>query len=178
MNAVVQTDTRPLMARSVGEAMEPLLVLFAAYPEPWTDKKPESVERLRDAQVRAYMFGLDKLPGWAIGEAVRDFTSGKVERPARRVGVLPTVEELAKEVRRHVEDEAARQSRARISNRPAAERVPFMERIERKRAEYADRPVLYTDVDNDKWRALSKSGQLPPDARWVASLGTVFGPKR
>jgi hypothetical protein len=45
----------------------------------------------------------------------------------------------------------------------------------KKLAEYADRPVLFTDVNNDKWRALSKAKEVPPGAVWSAALSTVFG---
>lgn len=176
MNALVTLDPRPLTALSVEETRKPLGRLFASYQEPWADKGADQVERLRDAQVRAYMMGLDKMPGWAVEAAVHDFTSGNVERPARRIGVLPTVEELAKEGRRHIEAEAQRHHLRSLS-RPPAERVPFMERVERKRRQFEHRAILFENVNYDEFRRLSRSGQVPVGGQWVVSLGTVYGPE-
>lgn len=173
MNVPVPANAKPLMAVSVDEAREPLVTLCSAYDPPFGEKS----EALMQARVRAYLLGLNKLPGWAITEAVSAFIEGRVERPSRRIGILPTVEELATEARKAVEREGAKQqSAAQFARRPI-ERVPFLEKLERKRAEYANRPVLFTNVDLDKWRALSKSGQLPVGAKWVAMLGTVYGPE-
>jgi hypothetical protein len=60
--------------------------------------------------------GLEGLPGWAIEQTVRDFIQGKIERPARRKGALPTVEEISAEARAYVDKEASRQ-RAEISRK-------------------------------------------------------------
>lgn len=59
---------------------------------------------------------------------------------------------------------------------PSVQRVPFMERIERKRREYAGRAILFDHVSYDQFRQLSRSGQIPVGGQWVASLGTVYGP--
>lgn len=173
MNALAPTNARPLVAVSVDEAREPLVTLCSAYDPPFGEKS----QALMAARVRAYMLGLGKLPGWAISEAVMAFIEGRVERPSRRIGILPTVEELATETRKIVEREGSRQqSAAQFARRPI-ERIPFLEKLERKRAEYADRQVLFTNVDLDKARMLSRTGQLPVGAKWVAMLGTVFGPE-
>lgn len=55
--------------------------------------------------------------------------------------------------------------------------LPFEVAKNKKLAEYRDHPVLFTDVNNDKWRLLSKAKEVPPGSVWVAALGTVYGPK-
>lgn len=110
MNALSPINsTKALMARSVDESREPLLILFSAYPEPYSDKGAAGADELMAARVSAYMLGLEGLPGWAIKQAVTDFIQGKIERPARRKGALPTVEEVSVEARIHVDKEASRQ---------------------------------------------------------------------
>lgn len=116
MNALAPIETKPLRALSLDESREPLLLLFSAYPEPWSDRNASGAEDLMAARVSAYMLGLDKLPGWAIRQVVTDFIQGKVERPSRRKGALPTVEEISSEARVHVDREASRQ-RAEASRR-------------------------------------------------------------
>jgi hypothetical protein len=109
LNALATVDTKPLRAFTVDEARAPLLVLFSAYPEPWSDRNAGKADELSNAKVSAYLMGLEGLPGWAIEQTVRDFIQGKIERPARRKGALPTVEEISTEARVYVEKEASRQ---------------------------------------------------------------------
>lgn len=109
MNALATTNGKPLRAFAIDEARGPLLVLFSAYPEPWSDKGAEHAGDLAQARVSAYMLGLEGLPSWAIEQTVRDFIQGKIDRPARRKGALPTVEEISAEARLHVDREASKQ---------------------------------------------------------------------
>jgi len=53
--------------------------------------------------------------------------------------------------------------------------APFQVRQEKRRAEYADRPVIEANVPLDRFVALSRAKQLPTDAIWVSSLG-ILGP--
>lgn len=55
--------------------------------------------------------------------------------------------------------------------------APFEIAKNKKLSEYADRPVLFEDVNFDKWKQLSLHKQVPVGAFWVACLGTVYGPK-
>jgi hypothetical protein len=126
MNALSQVNHRPLRAFAVDEARNPLLVLFAAYPEPWTDKSADRADDLSSAKVSAYLMGLDGLPGWAIEQAVKDFIQGRIDRPVRRKGSLPTVEEISVEARGHVNNEGSKQ-------RAEAMRV---EQFQERKAEY------------------------------------------
>ncbi|WP_159585943.1 hypothetical protein [Chelativorans xinjiangense] len=82
-------------------------MLFAAYPEPWSDKSASHAQELIDAKVRAYVLAVQGIPAWAIEQAVTDFIQGRVERRAR--GKLPAAEEIAFAARKHVEIEASRQ---------------------------------------------------------------------
>jgi hypothetical protein len=109
LNALATTNSKPLRAFSVDEARGPLLVLFSAYPEPWSDKGAEHAGDLAQAKVSAYMLGLEGLPSWAIDQTVKDFIQGRIDRPARRKGALPTVEEISAEARMHVDREASKQ---------------------------------------------------------------------
>jgi hypothetical protein len=109
LNALVTTNMKPLRAFTVDEARGPLLVLFAAYPEPWNDRTAEHAGDLAQAKVSAYMLGLEGLPSWAIEQTVKEFIQGKIDRPTRRKGALPTVEEISAEARVHVEREGSKQ---------------------------------------------------------------------
>jgi hypothetical protein len=54
-------------------------------------------------------------------------------------------------------------------------KAPFQVRQEKRRAEYADRPVIEANVPLDRFIALSKAKQLPTGAIWVATMG-ILGP--
>lgn len=122
MNALATIDEKPLRPVTLDEARAPLLVLFSAYPEPWSDRNAGKADELSNAKVSAYLMGLEGLPGWAIEQTVRDFIQGKVERPARRKGTLPTVEEISAEARAYVDKEASRQRAEAARREQMAER--------------------------------------------------------
>lgn len=123
MNALVTTETKPLRAFTADESRGPLMMLFAAYPEPFADRNAEHADKLFDAKVSAYLLGLDGLPKWAIEHTVKDFIQGRIERPARRKGALPTVEEISSEARVHVDREASRQRAEKLVQEQIAERM-------------------------------------------------------
>lgn len=127
MNALAPiAEQKALIARTADESRQPLFILFAAYPEPWSDKQAEKGDELMNAKVNAYLLGLDKLPRWAIHQAVTDFIQGRIERPARRRGALPTVEELATEARIHIDREASKQRAEAVREEQSAP-SPFPE---------------------------------------------------
>ena len=105
---------KPLRRTPLCDPRKPLFLLFSAYPEPWNGKG--DVEALRNAQVEAYLVGMDGLPEWAIREAVTDFIQGRIDRQNR--SKLPTAEQVSAQSRHHVEREASRQSgiRERIAD--------------------------------------------------------------
>lgn len=183
MNALAQIDVKPLRAFAADEARGPLLVLFSAYPEPWSDKNAEKSAEFSQAKVSAYLLGLDGLPKWAIEQAVRDFVQGKVERPARKRGVLPTVEEIAVQTRKCVEEEAARQHIERRKAKAVEDTAhrtgtpPFMVRETRLREKYAAWPIFKEGVSYDEYWALRRAGGLPKGATWIPGLnGRVCSP--
>lgn len=134
MNALVTTETKALRAFAADESRGPLIMLFAAYPEPWSDKGAAHADDLSQAKVSAYLLGLDGLPKWAIEQTVKDFIQGKIERPTRRKGALPTVEEISAEARVHVDREASRQRAEKLRQEQIAERIaPPVEPEERTR---------------------------------------------
>lgn len=107
MNSLAPVEGKPLAPISMDEARKPLAVLFAAYPEPWTDRAASQAQNLIDAKVSAYLMALQGLPAWAIETTVRDYIQGRVER--RRRDKLPTAEEIAALSREYVTKEASRQ---------------------------------------------------------------------
>jgi hypothetical protein len=84
----------------------------------------------------------------AISLAVDRYRDGDV--PGQQKRFAPSVAEFVEEVRRCSEMLAVR-------NRPRL-------------------PVLFENVDFDKWRKLSSQKQIPVGAKWVACLGAVYGP--
>jgi len=111
MNSLATIEGKALVQRTADEARAPLAVLFAAYPEPWTDKSAVQAQKLIDAKVSAYLLALQGLPAWAIEQSVKDFIQGRVER--RRRDRLPTAEEIAAQAREHMIKEATRQQAER-----------------------------------------------------------------
>jgi hypothetical protein len=53
--------------------------------------------------------------------------------------------------------------------------APYQIATQKKWAENAHLPVLFTDIDFNKWKALSAARDVPTGAKWVAALGVVFG---
>jgi len=181
MNTLATVDHKPLSPIYADEARDPLLIMLAAYPEPFTERGAEQVDNLHKARVSAYLMGLEGLPGWAIEKGVREFIAGKVDRPARSRGKLPTVEELATQDPRACPGgtRSGRRNSAASASRKSADApdpAPFEIRMEQDGQEFAGRAVLFNDVNYDKWRALSASKQVPVGGQWCPSLGTVFGP--
>lgn len=180
MNALVPTDDKPLVARAMDEALQPLLVLFAAYPEPYSDKNAERAKEMEQARVSAYLLGLSKLPGWAIEQAVADFIQGKIDRKKR--GTLPTVEEVSAQTRVHVENEAAVQRARKARAEIFADRQPPASAEQRERMHFKmavlSAGIARQEVDKvrqanerglEDLMALAQSWGVPiPDSLWGA----------
>ncbi len=108
MSALAPLHGKPLRRSPTCDVAKPLLILFAAYPEPFAKGDTEA---LRSAQVAAYQLGMDGLPQWAVQQAVTDFIQGKVERPNR--AKLPTAEQIAAQARIAINKEQDSQARER-----------------------------------------------------------------
>lgn len=157
MGTQVQLST-PATTAQIAEALQ---VLFNSMPLP-RGSDP-------DKAAIGYVTALKGFTQEAIVAGVSRFLRGECEEVSQKF--CPHPPELAAIIRRTVHTVAQK-----TTYRPV-ERVPFLERIERKRREYAHRPILFTDVSYDQWRMLSRSGQVPVGGVWVASLGTVYGPE-
>lgn len=126
MNSLAPIDGKALSPRSADEARQPLAILFAAYPEPWTDKSASHVQKLIDAKVSAYLLALQGLPAWAIETAIKDYIQGHVERSRR--DRLPTAEEVSALARKHLGEEATRQMVERARREQLAEAAAWEEK--------------------------------------------------
>lgn len=54
---------------------------------------------------------------------------------------------------------------------------PFEVKQQQAWAKYGHLPILFENVNNDKWRQLSAAKQVPVGGFWCAALGIVFGPE-
>lgn len=127
-----------------------------------------------DLTMATYERALNSVSSQAIIDAAQRFTSGDV--PGQNRSFAPSVAEFVQQARKQDEYLAAK-DRPRVAYSHVVEHMPFMLRIEKKRAEYADRHILYTDINFDQWKRLSQGGQIPVGGVWVSSLGTIYGPK-
>ena len=55
--------------------------------------------------------------------------------------------------------------------------APFEILKSKKQAENAHLPVLFTDKSSDDWRRMSLARQITPGSKYVACLGTIYGPE-
>lgn len=111
----------------------------------------------------------------AIIEAAQRFTAGDVPEQSRTFA--PSVAEFVQQARFVAQVIPIRNS-PRLSAPPSPiEHTPIMMRAEKKRAEFADRQILHTDINFDQWKRISLGREVPVGSVWVALLGTVYGPK-
>lgn len=111
----------------------------------------------------------------AIIEAAERFASGDVKEQSKKFA--PSAPEFVEEVRR-------RQEYIDIRNRPRLPApeyrpgplAPFQIKRQKELAENAHLPVLVEDASLDVFRRLSLTKQIPVGAKWVACLGTIYGP--
>lgn len=128
-----------------------------------------------DVLLRTFATILDGQPPSVIIETAKRYSSGEVEGASDQYA--PTPAEFAKEVRRRA---ALKADIAKPRSLPAPRYfpgplAPFQVRQEKRRAEYADRPVIEANVPLDRFIAMSKAKQLPTGAVWVATMG-ILGP--
>lgn len=147
-----------------------LTAMLNAFPQGAND--PELTLRTYEAVLRG-------VSSKAVTEAAGRFVSGRV--PSQSVTFAPSVAEFAQEARRLDEmfsklDAAAKRSALPVVRYIPDGRAPFEVALERARRENEHRPILHKDASYEQFQALSKSGQLPPGASWVAALATIYGP--
>jgi hypothetical protein len=111
----------------------------------------------------------------ALISAADRFAAGDVKDQSKKFA--PSAPEFVEEARRR--DELLKVlARPRLPP-PTYQRgplAPYQIATQKKWAENAHLPVLFTDIDFNKWKALSAAKDVPAGAKWVASLGVVFGP--
>jgi hypothetical protein len=117
---------------------------------------------------------VDGLSPQAVIEACRRFILGNVE--GQSMDFAPAAPRFAQEARQR-QEYIDLKARPRLPARryfpgPLA---PFQVRQEKRRAQYADRPVTEANVPLDRFIAMSKAKQLPTGAVWVATMG-ILGP--
>lgn len=124
------------------------------------------------ATLQNLLRGADDL---AIVSAAERFAAGKV--PGQSKKFAPSTPEFCDEVenqRGYID----LMSRPRIA--PPAYRSGPLSPFELKRqkafADNAHLPVLFESVTYDEFRKMSAQRQIPTGAKWVAILGTVYGP--
>jgi hypothetical protein len=125
-----------------------------------------------DLTVSAYELAVNGLSSQAIIEACQRFVSGSVE--GQSMDFAPAPPRFGQEARRRQEEMGRKRSLPLPKYFPGP-KAPFQVRQEKRRAEYADRPVIEANVPLDRFIALSKAKQLPTGAIWVATMG-ILGP--
>lgn len=111
----------------------------------------------------------------AVIDAAQRFASGLVE--AQSMSFAPSTAEFATEARKldAIAMRAARLGRRQVEY-VSDGRAPFERALERAKRQNEHRPILHENASYEQFQALSKSGQLPPGASWVAALATIYGP--
>lgn len=128
-----------------------------------------------DLTMKTYEAVLADATSQAVVEAALRFTSGDVKDQSKKFA--PSVAEFVEEVRR-------RQEYIDVRNRPRLPAptytpgplAPFQVKRQKALAENAHLPVLVEDCTFDQFRHLSLTKQIPVGAKWVACLGTIYGP--
>lgn len=114
----------------------------------------------------------------AIIEAAERFAAGDVQDQSPKFA--PSAPEFVAEARRRQEFIDIR-SRPRLPSSSVEYRPgplpPFMVQRQRALSENADRPVILEDASFEDFKRMSRAGELPVGASWVASLGIIFGPR-
>jgi len=111
----------------------------------------------------------------AVDEACRRFISGDVQGQSKTFA--PSIAEFVTEAR-------SRQELIDLKAKPQlpAPRyfpgplAPFQVRQQKRLNENAHLPVLFEGINSDQWRKLSMERKVPVGAKFVASLGIVYGP--
>jgi hypothetical protein len=119
------------------------------------------------------LHGMDDL---AVIAAAERFASGNVPEQSKKFA--PSGPEFMDEVRRQQEYISLR-NRPRIAApvyRPGP-LAPFQIAQQKKFAENSHLPVLFENINFDTWKRMSKEKQVPVGAKWVASMGIVYGPE-
>ena len=128
-----------------------------------------------DVLLRTFATILDGQPPSIIIETAKRYSAGEVDGASDQYA--PTPAEFAKEVRRRaaLKADLAKPRSLPLPRYFPGPKAPFQVRQEKRRTEYADRPVIEANVPLDRFIAMSRAKQLPIGSVWVACLG-ILGP--
>jgi hypothetical protein len=130
-----------------------------------------------DLTMGTYEAVLQGLSPQAVTEAAQRFTMGDV--PGQSKTFAPSIAEFVAEARQ-------RQEYLDIKARPRlpAPRyfpgplAPFQIRQQKRLSENSHLPVLFENISFDQWKRMSAAKEVPVGAKWLASLGIVYGPPK
>lgn len=149
-----------------------LTAMLNAFPQTANDK---------ELTLRTFEAVLRGVSSRAVTEAAARFVSGLVA--GQSVTFAPSVAEFALEARRidewfeRQEAIAARQALPTVHYIPDG-RAPFEVAQQGLKHANAHRPIIQENASFEQFQALSKAGQLPRGASWVAALATIYGPAK
>jgi hypothetical protein len=128
-----------------------------------------------DLTMETFDLATKGLSAAAIIETAQRFVLGAVE--GQSVDFAPSVARFAQEARKrheHLKPSVPKSLPApRYFPGPLA---PFQVRQQKRLAENAHLPVLFEKINSDQWRKMSLAREIPVGAKFVASLGIVYGP--
>ena len=149
------------------EAYAAMSKMINAFPQSAADVK---------ALLLTYDEDLAGISDLAIIETAQRFRRNEV--PGQHDKFAPSVAEFVTAARKQA-DVIAIRSQPRIS--PPSYRpgrlAPFQIAAERAKAANAHRPVIQENATLEQFQAMSRAGQLPVGASWVACLATIYGPE-
>jgi hypothetical protein len=138
---------------------------------------PQSQTADKRALLLTFERALTEVGDPAIARAADRFSSNDVTGQSKTFA--PAVAEFVDEARRCQEylDIKARPRLPAPTAYHGTGSSPFERNRAKALAANAHLPVLFTDVGYDHWRHLSRTKQVPVGGKWVACLGTVYGPE-
>ena len=128
-----------------------------------------------DLTVSAYELAVAGLSSQSVIEAAQRFITGLVD--GQSMDFAPATPRFAQEARSRQElidlKAKPRLPAPRYFPGPLA---PFQVRQQKRLSENSHLPVLFENINSDQWRKLSMERKVPVGAKFVASLGIVYGP--
>jgi hypothetical protein len=130
-----------------------------------------------DLLLKTYEVALRDIESQAIIDAAQHFIRGDVA--GQNISFAPSIAQFVAEARKcQAINEYLRTPRLTgpVSFSGADDRPRTVIAQEKAGHANAQLPVLAEDIGIDQFRHLSKTRAIPTGAKWVACLGTIFGP--
>ncbi len=129
-----------------------------------------------DLTMGTYEQVLQGISPQAVTEAAQRFTMGDVQGQSKTFA--PSIAEFVAEARQRQEYvELKKNPRLPPPRYFPGPLAPFQIKQQKRLAENAHLPILFENISYDQFRKLSAAKEIPVGARWVASLGVVYGPE-